>query len=290
MPAMSTPTLREMPAEVPNPLGLEGIECIEYRTARPQALGHVLELMGFKPVARHRSREVLLYRQGGMNIVINGHGAVEGEVPAIAAIALRVRDAAAAHARLVELGGWDVPVQVQPMELHIPAIHGVGASRIYLVDRWREFSIYDVDFVPVPGTDPRPPALAGMHWFGVVQYIGLERTEDWIAFWCELFGFEVLGQEREEGLLPQGTILRSPDGQLHLQLIEPEPDNEGAWMDERLQRVALGAAEVPAAAQALRERGVRFAEGGRLQVQNKGALTETWLGGVMFELIHHEGG
>ena len=284
---MNTP-LREVPAEVPNPLGLEGIEYIEYRTARPQALGHVLELMGFKPVARHRSREVLLYRQGCMNIVINGHGAVEGEVPAIAAIALRVRDAAAAHARLVELGGWDVPVQVQPMELHIPAIHGVGSSRIYLVDRWREFSIYDVDFVPVPGTEACPPALAGMHWFGVVQYIGLARTEDWVAFWCELFGFAVLGQEREEGLLAQGTILRSPDGQLHLQLIEPEPDNEGAWMDERLQRIAFGAADVQAAAQALRDRGVRLVESGRLQVRHNGALTETWLGAVMFELIHHE--
>lgn len=280
--------LREVPAEVPNPLGLEGVEYIEYRAGRPQAMGHVLELMGFKPVARHRSREVLLYRQGSMNIVINGHGANEGEAPSIAAIALRVRDAAAAHARLVDLGGWDVPVQVQPMELHIPAIHGVGGSRIYLVDRWREFSIYDVDFVPVPGTDPRPPALAGMHWFGVVQYIGLGRTEDWIAFWCELFGFSVMGQEREEGLLPQGTILRSADGQLHLQLIEPEVDNEDAWMDERLQRLAFGAADVQAVAQALREHGVRFVESGRLQVQHNGALTETWLGTVMFELIHHE--
>ena len=198
-----------------------------------------------------------------------------------------MRDAAAAHKRLTDLGGWDVPVRVAPMELHIPAIHGVGQSRIYLVDRWREFSIYDVDFVPVPGTDPRPPALAGLHWFGVVQYIGIGRTDDWVAFWGRLFGFTVMGQDREAGLLPQGTVLQSPDRQLHLQLIEPEVDAEDGWSDERLHRVAFGAPDVPAAASALRARGVDFAESGRLAVRSNGALTQTWLDGVMFELIHH---
>jgi len=279
--------LREVADHAANPLGLEGIEYVEYRTARPQALGHVLELMGFRPVGRHRSREVLLYRQGPMNVIVNAHGAVEGEPPSISAIALRVRDAAAAHRRLTDLGGWDVPVRVAPMELHIPAIHGVGTSRIYLVDRWREFSIYDVDFVPVPGTDPRPSSLAGLHWFGVVQYIGIGRTDDWVAFWGHLFGFTLMGQDREAGLLPQGTVLQSPDRQLHLQLIEPEVDAEDGWSDERLHRVAFGAPDVPAAAAALRERGVAFAESGRLAVRSNGALTQTWLDGVMFELIHH---
>jgi 4-hydroxyphenylpyruvate dioxygenase len=65
---------REAIGDVPNPLGLAGIEFIEYATSRPQALGQVLEMMGFQPVARHRSREVLLYRQGGMNVVVNAHG------------------------------------------------------------------------------------------------------------------------------------------------------------------------------------------------------------------------
>jgi len=101
---MTADTLqREAIGEVPNPLGLAGIEFIEYATSRPQALGQVLETMGFRPVARHRSREVLLYRQGGMNVVIDAHTAdrpthhAPTEVPTITAIALRVRDAAAAY-------------------------------------------------------------------------------------------------------------------------------------------------------------------------------------------------
>ena len=66
---------REALGELPNPLGLLGVEFIEYATARPQTLGQSLERLGFRPVARHRSREVLLYRQGDMNIIINAHRA-----------------------------------------------------------------------------------------------------------------------------------------------------------------------------------------------------------------------
>jgi len=281
---------REALADASNPMGLEGVEYVEYRTARPQALGQVLELMGFRPTARHRSREVLLYRQGDMNVIINAHAGAGGhstplpESPAIAAIALRVRDAAAAHRRALDLGAWDVPVQVAPMELHIPAIHGVGSSRVYFVDRHREFSIYDVDFVPIPGVDPHPPALAGLRWFGVVQYIGPDRTADWVEFYRTLFGFVELGEDRETGVLPSGRVLKSPDGRLQLQLIEPDPLADDG--DERLQRVAFGADDVPAAAAALRARGVQFVETPHVHVEVRGALTRSWLGGLMFELVH----
>src|SRR5262245_27280217 len=194
---MTSTSDREDIGELANPLGLDGIEFVEYSTSRPQAFSQALERLGFRPVARHRSREVLLYRQGGMNLVINAHAgarpaAAPGEAPQIAAIALRVRDAGAAHRRALELGAWGVPARVEAMELNIPAIHGVGASRIYFVDRYREFSIYDVDFTPIPTVDPRPPALTGLHWFGVVQYIGIDRLEDWTEYYRELFGFVVL--------------------------------------------------------------------------------------------------
>ena len=279
---------REANVEVANPLGIEGIEFIEYATPRPQALGQVVEAMGFRPVARHRSREVTLYRQGGMNIIVNGHDAApgEGSTPQIAAIALRVRDAGAAWQRVVDLGAWPVPVKVQPMELHIPGVHGAGASRIYFIDRWREFSIYDVDFVPIPTVETQVPAVAGLHWFGVVQYVGSERSLDWCAFYSALFGFKQLPADECFGILPRGSILSSPCGSFYLQLIEPDSlvvDDTG----ERLQRVAFGAPDVPAAVKALRGRGVDFVETDTLHTDVRGALTRPQLGGVMFELVHH---
>jgi 4-hydroxyphenylpyruvate dioxygenase len=290
---MPTTVDREAIVEPPNPLGLAGIEFVEYATSRPQALGQVLETLGFRPVARHRSREVLLYRQGAMNIVINAHAGVRPssvqptETPVIAAVAFRVRDAAAAYKRALDHGAWAVPVQVEVMELHIPAIHGVGASRIYFIDRSEAFSIWDVDFVPIPTVDKHPPAIAGLHWFGMVQYIGSDRMEDWCEFYRELFGFERLDDTQRFGILPKGHILRSPCGSFYWQLIEPEPGLVEAEGEESLQRIGFGTADVPAAVAALRAQGVSFVEARELHTEIHGALTEPQLGGLMFELVQH---
>lgn len=283
-------------ADEANPLGLAGVEFIEYATAQPQALGHVLEMMGFRPVARHRSREVLLYRQGELNVVINSH-APDGEgraglsdVPVLSAVALRVRDARAAYRSVLERGAWDVPTHPEVMELNIPAIHGVGASRIYFVDRWREFSIYDVDFVPIPSVDTRPPATAGIHFFGIVQYIGLGRTDDWVAFYRELFGARTIPPDERFGIMPAGTLMRMPgleaSQSFMLQLVEPEPDFDDA--KEQLQRIGFGVPDVLGAATALRARGVEFVESHQAHTESKGAITKTYLGSVTFELVHDE--
>jgi 4-hydroxyphenylpyruvate dioxygenase len=291
---MSPPLIdREALEDAANPLGLDGIEFIEYSTSKPQALGQVLEMMGFRPIARHRSREVLLYRQGSMNVVINAHvshhprALQPTETPVIAAMALRVRDAAAAYKRALARGAWAVPTNVEVMELNIPAIHGVGASRIYFVDRHREFSIYDVDFTRIPTVDAQPPALAGLHWFGVVQYIGTDRMEDWNGFYTELFGFRDLPDDQRFGIMPKGRILASPCGTFFLQLIEPEPGILEVEGEESLQRVGLGTPDVPAAVAALRARGMGFVESPGVHTGERGALTQTHLGGVMFELVHH---
>src|SRR6478735_4392996 len=277
-----------------NPLGLDGIEFIEFSTGKPQALGQVLEMMGFRPIARHRSREVLLYRQGALNLVVNAHPAdADGEgtlpeAPTIAAVAVRVRDARAAYQYVLERGAWEVPTHPEAMELNIPAIHGVGGSRIYFVDRYREFSIYDVDFVPIPSVDPKPPATAGIHFFGIVQYIGAGRSYDWIEFYAELFGTELIPDEQRFGIMPAGKLLRTPALQpanrFMLQLVEPEPDSIDNR--ERLHRIGLGVPDVLAAVKALRALGMEFVESQAAHSEQRGAITKTYLGSVVFELVH----
>jgi len=283
---------REAIADAPNPVGLDGIEFIEYATTKPQALGQVLENMGFKLVARHRSREVLLYRQGAINIIVNAHanGTTLGDKPVINAIALRVRDAAAAYRRALDRGAWSVPARVEVMELNIPAVHGVGTSRIYFVDRHKVFSIYDVDFTPIPGVDQHPPATAGLHFFGVVQYIGNDRTEDWTEFYRELFGFTDLPPEQRFGILPKGCILRSPcpaASRFYIQLIEPEASVLDVDDDEGLHRIGLGSADVLATVAALSRQGVEFVESTSVHTDVRGALTKTLQGGVSFEIVHN---
>ncbi len=284
-------TDREALPELPNPLGLDGIEYIEYATLRPQALGQVLETLGFRPVARHRSREVTLYRQGGMNLVVNSHpddaraSATEGGHPVLSAVAFRVRDARLAHARCVELGAWETPAHAQAMELNIPGIQGPGGAHFYFVDRYTDFSIYDIDFLPIPTVDAQPPAMAGTDWFGVVQYIGLGRSAEWMTFYERLFGFTDIPDEQRYGVMPAGKLMQSPCGRFMWQLVEPASLDADDHR-ERLQRVGIGAPDVPAAVAALRARGVQFVDAGQLHPDDRGALTLTQLGSVAFELVH----
>src|SRR5204863_1993458 len=144
-----------------NPLGTDGFEFVEYAAPDPAALGRLFEQLGFSAVAKHRSKNVLLYRQGDVNFIVNAEpnsfaqsfARVHG--PSICAIAFRVRDAAYAYRQCVENGAWGVESHPGPMELNIPAIKGIGDSLIYLVDRYpgsraepnSSVSIYDVAFV-----------------------------------------------------------------------------------------------------------------------------------------------
>src|SRR5271156_3776629 len=136
-----------------NPMGTEVFEFVEYAAPDPAALGTLFEHMGFVKVAKHRSKDVSLYRQGDVNFILNaekdsfaqGFARVHG--PSICAIAFRVHNSAAAYKRALSLGAWGVEGKVGPMELNIPAIKGIGDSLIYLVDRYgTKGSIYDVDF------------------------------------------------------------------------------------------------------------------------------------------------
>ena len=276
-------------ATLTNPLAIDGIEYVEYATLEAQAFGAALERLGFVAVARHRSREIVLYRAGGMNIIVNADPDVAGikdegsTAPRLKAFALRVRDAAAAYAHCVDKGAWPVTPRVGAMELSIPAITGVGDSVIYFVDRYQEFSIYDVDFKKLPtSTDANAP-IVGMHFFGVVQSIDEARTKEWVDFYEELFGFSVLPTGQYFGVLPRGTLLESPCHKFYLQLVEP-PEQAAmlAWQG-KLARVGFGSNDIPALVKQLTERGVRFVESDSVHTSDRGAVT--YLGGTSFEFV-----
>jgi 4-hydroxyphenylpyruvate dioxygenase-like putative hemolysin len=271
---------------------MDGIEFIEFATSKPQLLGALLESMGFCQVARHRSREVTLFRQGSMNLVVNAQPMDLRRIgrpvsqTSISAFAIRVGDAQAAIDRATELGAWAAPARARAMELNIPAMHGVGDSLVYFVDRHDEFSIYGVDFRPIPGVDPYPPAVGGLGYFGVVQYIGIGRGADWIEFYQRIFGFVPVPDSVRFGIMPKGVLLRSPCGKFWLQLVEPEGAAAFAASDEHLNRVGLGTADVIGAVKALEKRGIEFIASSVVHSSERGALTVPAAGGVIFELVH----
>jgi 4-hydroxyphenylpyruvate dioxygenase len=274
-----------------NPLGMDGIEFLEYATSAPLALGALLEQIGFVPIARHRSREVTLYRQGAMNVIVNAdpralpQRADDPQSTVLSAIALRVRDADVAYRHALAMGAWAIDTRAGAMELNIPGVHGVGDSILYFVDRFRDFSIYDVDFKPIANAPADPPALAGMHFFGVVQAIGRGRTPEWTDFYQQLMDFRPLPEGRYFGVMPKGSLLESPCHRFYLQLVEPPKGAGDLQWDEQLIRMGIGAPDVMAAVRVLKERGIVFIDREPAQPTAKGALTQLYKGGVSFELV-----
>src|SRR6056297_947915 len=146
-----------------NPMGLDGFEFVEFASPEPGVLEPVFEMMGFTAVAKHRSKDVTLYRQGGINFIINNekkHPAryfAEEHGPSACGMAFRVRDAHKAYERALELGAQPVEIPTGPMELRLPAIKGIGGAPLYLIDRYQDgSSIYDIDFTYLEGVDPWP--------------------------------------------------------------------------------------------------------------------------------------
>ncbi len=150
-----------------NPMGTDGFEFVEYASEQPEQLAKLFESLGFTAIARHRSKNVTLYRQGQINFILNAEPSgqpkafTEQHGASANAIAFRVKNAAVAFDKLVALGAKPVQSGTGRMELHIPAIEGIGGSLVYLVDRYLDengqgISIYDIDFVPLPGVDQHP--------------------------------------------------------------------------------------------------------------------------------------
>ncbi len=258
-----------------NPMGTDGFEFIEYAAPDPRELGALFERMGLAKVARHRSKDVTLYRQGDIHFVINAEpnsfaqsfARVHG--PSICAIGFRVRDAAECYRSCINRGAWGVEGKVGPMELNIPSIKGVGDSLIYLVDRYGENgTIYDVDFVAVAGADLRrpdvQPALTRVDH--LTHNVHRGRLAEWAEFYERLFNFREVRffniEGRHTGL--KSKAMTSPCGKIKIPINESSDDQSqiqeylDAYRGEGIQHVALSARDIYATVEKLRESGVAF--------------------------------
>src|ERR671929_372850 len=146
-----------------NPMGLAGFEFVEFASPKAGLLEPLFEKMGFTLVAKHRSKDVLLYRQGEINFIVNreprslAYYFAQEHGPSACGLAFRVRDAHKAYYRALELGAHPMEMPTGPMELRLPAIRGIGGAPLYLIDRYLDGkSIYDIDFEWTEGVDRHP--------------------------------------------------------------------------------------------------------------------------------------
>jgi 4-hydroxyphenylpyruvate dioxygenase len=256
-----------------NPMGTDGFEFVEYTGPDVVALGRLFQSMGFAPVARHRSKNVTLYRQGDINFILNAEPESFAQAfarlhgPSVCAIAFRVKDAAAAYKRALELGARPVTGKVGPMELNIPAIEGIGGSLLYLVDRYgARGTIYDIDFVPIEGTDPNPSGVGLAAVDHLTHNVHQGRMLLWAGFYEKLFNFREIRYFDIEGKLTglRSKAMTSPCGKIRIPINESADDKSqiaeylAAYHGEGIQHIALGTNDIYATVEALRGKDVRF--------------------------------
>ncbi|MBI3708675.1 MAG: 4-hydroxyphenylpyruvate dioxygenase [Proteobacteria bacterium] len=257
----------------PNPMGTDGFEFVEYTATDTRALGRLFESLGFSAVAKHRSKNVLLYRQGDVNFVVNAEpgsfaqsfARVHG--PSACAMAFRVKDAAAAYRRALSLGAMPVEGRVGPMELNIPAIAGIGGSLIYLVDRYGSVgSIYDIDFRPLPGVEPQPKGAGLSYIDHLTHNVHRGRMDQWSKFYERVFNFREIRYFDIEGKVTglRSRAMTSPCGKIRIPINESADDKSqiaeylAAYKGEGIQHIALGTDNIYATIDRLRAAKVKF--------------------------------
>lgn len=258
-----------------NPLGLDGFEFIEFSAPEKGLLEPVFERMGFTRIARHRSKDVDLWRQGEINLIANyepkspaAYFAAE-HGPSACGMAFRVKNARIAYDEAISRGAEPVETRTGPMELRLPAIRGIGGAMIYLVDRYGDaLSIYDIDFDYLPGVD-RNPAGAG---FKIIDHLTHNvyggRMAHWGSFYERVFNFREIRYFDIKGEYTGLTsrAMTAPDGKIRIPLNEEGKAGGGqieeylrAYNGEGIQHIAFSCDDLPACWDRLKALGTPFA-------------------------------
>ncbi|ANG61698.1 hypothetical protein A8C75_03885 [Marinobacterium aestuarii] len=240
---------------------IEGLEFVEFAAPDPAQLVSFLEQLGFRACARHRSKDVTLYRQGEINFIVNAtpgsfaqsyaqqHGA------SICALALRVNDANSAYQTLLARGAWEASTTAGVMELNIPALECIGGSQIYLIDRYgQDLSIYDIDFKALPDTEV--PAEQLQQVSGLTLSVCAGRSPEWSDFFCQLFGFSAT----------EPDLVTSPDGVLQLRFQELDGEHRDL-ADEGFASIELSTSDLAGTEAHFSASGLQFRPAGPASTQ-----------------------
>ncbi|MEM9014436.1 MAG: 4-hydroxyphenylpyruvate dioxygenase [Pseudomonadota bacterium] len=255
-----------------NPIGTDGFEFVEYASEEPEKLVALFEQLGFTAVGRHRSKDVVHYRQGDINFLLNRettgqpkqfrnhHGAGAN------AMAFRVKDAQHAFNEAIKRGAKPIEAKAGPMELNIPGIEGIGGLNVYFVDRYGAQSIYDVDFEPIAGADVNAND-AGLDYIDHLTH-NLRRgnMDKWASYYEDIFNFREIRYFDIEGKLTGlvSKAMTSPCGKIRIPLNESSDDKSQIeeflkrYNGEGIQHIALGAHDIYDTVELLQKRGVPF--------------------------------
>jgi 4-hydroxyphenylpyruvate dioxygenase len=240
-----------------NPMGTDGFEFVEYAHPNAEELHALFKLMGYAPVARHKSKKITVYRQGDINYLVNeqpgthGFDFVAAHGPCAPSMAFRVVDAQKAYERAIAHGAEPAEVSSAQKTLDVPAIKGIGGSLLYFVDRYR---------------DPRPVGAGLFYLDHLTHNVHRGRMDVWTGFYEKLFNFRQIRffdiEGRASGLFSRA--LTSPDGKIRIPINEDAGDSGQIeeylkiYRGEGIQHIACGCGDIYRTIEGLREAGLPF--------------------------------
>ncbi|MCG3881236.1 4-hydroxyphenylpyruvate dioxygenase [Psychrobacter sp. Ps3] len=255
-----------------NPMGLNGFDFVEFASPQPDAVEALFKQLGFTHIANHRSKDVALYRQGDINLILNREPKsqasyfVEEHGAGACSMGFRVKDAKQAYERAIEMGAQPVDVPTGVMELRLPAIKGIGGSLIYLIDRYKDGeSIYDVDFEFFDSVDRRPVGYG----FKVIDHLTHNvyrgRMAYWANFYERIFNFREIRYFDIKGEYTGLTskAMTAPDGKIRIPLNEESKQGGGQieeylmhFNGEGIQHIALACDDLLSSIDKLKDAGI----------------------------------
>jgi 4-hydroxyphenylpyruvate dioxygenase len=265
---------REMSDLYENPMGLNGFEFVEFASPQPGVLEPVFGMLGFTEVAKHRSKNVALWRQGNINFILNqeprSYAAyfAEEHGPCACGMAFRVADSHKAYALALQRGAQPVEIPTGPMELRLPAIKGIGGAPLYLIDRYKDGkSIYDIDFEFHVGVDRHPQGCGFTEIDHLTHNVYRGRMDYWASFYERLFNFREIRyfdiKGEYTGLFSKA--MSAPDGKIRIPLNEEASKGTGQieeflmqYNGEGIQHIALICDDLIACWDRLKARDVPF--------------------------------
>ncbi|MGX1309288.1 4-hydroxyphenylpyruvate dioxygenase [Amorphus suaedae] len=258
--------------DMPDRVAVDGVAFVEFAVSDRESdeLDRLLRAMGFSAAGRHRSKEVTLYRQGDINILVNtekeglAHSSYVVHGASAYAVCLRVEDAQATLERARALGATPFEQQGEPEELNIPAIRGVGGGVIFFIDGKSDLGrIWEIDFDLSDDATRAGVGLAAIDH--IAQTMTYEEMLTWILFYTSIFRTRKLPMVDvvDPGGLVRSQVIESGDGCLRLTLngAENRKTLAGRFIAESfgssVQHLAFSTPDIFATAEALEASGFR---------------------------------
>jgi len=250
-------------------LGVEFIEfAVDDHTAA--ALGQFFTGIGFRAVARHKSKAVTRWTQGAINLVINqekegfAHSHYITHGPSVCALGLKVADAAATLDRAEKLRDTPFRQKVGPGELEVPAVRGMGGSLVYFVDRQSPLGqVWDIEFVPIEAAGKNNPAglTAVDHISQSMQY---DEMLSWLLFYTSLLDVQKTPQLdiTDPGGIVRSQVVQTADGALRIALNASQSQHTQSsrflseYFGSGVQHIAFATNDIVAAAHQLKANGI----------------------------------